>query len=156
MRYLSISIASFLFAGVGLLSAADDAKDEAIRKDLKSMAGTWTVTSRETGGEKAPPEALKGVVIKVAEDGTATVSKDGKAIRKVKWVNLDPSQKAKATDVEVVEGDDKGKTLLAIYKVERDVVTVCIAEPGKDRPTEFSAGEASGRTMVTYARMKDE
>jgi uncharacterized protein (TIGR03067 family) len=156
MRYLSIASASFLLAGVGLLSAADDTKDEAIRKDLKSMVGTWTVTSRESNGEKAPPGALKGVVIKVAEDGTATVTKDGKAIRKVKWVNLDPTQKAKTTDVEVVEGDDKGKTLLAIYKIERDIVTVCLAEPGKDRPTEFSAGGDSGRTMVTYTRMKDE
>jgi uncharacterized protein (TIGR03067 family) len=156
MRYLAISIASFVFAGVGLLSAADDAKDEAIRKDLKSITGTWTVTSREADGEKSPADALKGVIVKVAADGIATVTKDGTVIRKVKWVNMDPTQKMKTVDVEVVEGDDKGKTLLAIYRVKGDQFTVCVAKSGKDRPTAFSTEADSGRSLMTYTRSKDE
>ena len=156
MRFLAIPIASFLFAGVGLLSAADDTKDEAIRKDLKSIAGNWTVTSRETDGEKSPAEAFKGVTVKVAADGTATITKDGKVTRKVKWVNMDPTQKTKTVDVEVVEGDDKGKTLLAIYRVEGDQFTVCVANSGKDRPTAFSTEADSGRTLMTYTRAKGE
>jgi len=156
MRYLAIPIAAFLFAGVGMLSAADDTKDEAIRKDLKSIAGTWTVTSREADGEKSPAEALKGVIVKFAADGTATVTKDGTIVRKVKWVNMDPSQRMKSVDVEVVEGDEKGKTLLAIYRVEGEQFTVCIANSGKDRPTAFSTNADNGRSLMTYTRSKDE
>jgi len=156
MRYLAIPIASILFASVGLLSAADDAKDEAIRKDLKSIAGTWTVTSREADGEKSPAEALKGVIVKVAADGTATVSKDGTVVRKVKWVNMDPTQKMKTVDVEVVEGNEKGKTLLAIYRIEGEQFTVCIANSGKDRPTAFSTNADNGRSLMTYTRSRGE
>ena len=155
MRYLATSVASFLFAGVGLLSAADDTKDEAIRKDLKNVTGTWTVTSREADGAKSPAEALKGVMVKVAADGTATVTKDGAIVRKVKWVNMDPTQKMKTVDVEVIEGDEKGKTLLAIYRIDGDKFTFCVAKSGKDRPTEFKTEAESGRSLVTYSRSKD-
>ena len=99
---------------------------------------------------------LKGVTVKVATDGTATVTKDGKVIRKVKWVNMDPTQKTKTVDVEVIEGDDKGKTLLAIYRCEGDQFTVCVANSGKDRPTAFSTEADSGRSLMTYTRSKDE
>ncbi len=154
MRFLAIPIASFLLAGAGLLSAADDAKDEAIRKDLKSIAGTWTLTSREVDGQKSVAEGFKGVTAKVAADGTATITKDGKVTCKAKWVNMDPTQKMKTVDTEIVEGDDKGKTFLAIYRVEGDHFTVCAAESGKNRPIAFSTEADSGRTLMTYTREK--
>ena len=141
MRFLAIPIASFLFVGVGLLSAADDTKDEAVRKDLKSIAGNWTVTSHETNGAKSPADAFKGETVKVAADGTATITKDGKITYKAKWVNMDPTQKMKTVDVEVVEGDQ---------------FTVCVANSGKDRPTAFSTNADDGRSLMTYARSKDE
>jgi uncharacterized protein (TIGR03067 family) len=156
MRYLAISIAAFLFGGVGSAFAADDAKDEAVRKDLKSLTGTWKVAARESNGEKTPADALKGMFVKVANDGTATVTKEGKEIRKVKWINLDPTQKTKTVDVEVVEGDDKGKTLLAIYRIDGDQFILCIASAGKERPTTFSTETESGHSLITYSRMKDE
>ena len=156
MRYLAIPIASFLFAGVGLLSAADDTKDEAVRKDLKSIAGNWTVTSHETNGAKSPADAFKGETVQVAADGTATITKDGKITYKTKWVNMDPTQKMKTVDVEVVEGDDKGKTLLAIYRVDGDQFTVCVANSGKDRPTAFSTNADNGRNLMTYTRSRGE
>jgi len=156
MRYLAISIATFVFAGVGLVFAADDAKEEAVRKDLKSLTGTWKVASRESNGEKTPADVLKGMSVKVANDGTATVTKEGKDLRRVKWINIDPTQKTKTVDVEVVEGDDKGKTLLAIYRIEGNQFTLCVASAGKERPTSFSAEIASGNSLMTYERMKDE
>ncbi len=156
MRYLTTAIFTFLFAGFGLVSAADDAKDEAARKDLKNLTGTWKVMSKEINGEKAPADSLKGMFVKVAGDGSATVTKEGKEIRKVKWTNIDPTQKMKSVDVEVVEGDDKGKTLLAIYRLEGDQFTICTANPGKDRPTAFSADAESGQALMTYTRSKDE
>jgi len=156
MRCLAISIATFLFAGVGLLSAADDTKDEAARKDIKNLVGTWKVTSREANGEKTPADALKGMFVKVSKDGTATVTKEGKEILKVKWINIDATQKTKTVDVEVVEGDDKGKTLLAIYRIDGDQFSICVANSGKDRPTTFSSEIASGNSLMTYTRAKDE
>jgi uncharacterized protein (TIGR03067 family) len=156
MRYLALSIASFLFAGVGLAFAADDAKDEAVRKDLKSLTGTWKVSSREDNGEKVPADALKGMFVKVDGDGTATLTKEGKVIHKVKWINLDPTQTIKTADMEVIDGDDKGKTLRAIYRIEGDRFTLCVAGSGKDRPTAFSGEVLSGNALMTYTRTKDE
>ena len=95
------------------------------------------------------------MLVKVAADGTATVTKDGTIIRKVKWVNMDPTQKMKTVDVEIIQGEDKGKTLLAIYRVKGDKFTVCVANSGKERPTEFSTAADSGRSLMTYTRSKD-
>jgi uncharacterized protein (TIGR03067 family) len=156
MRYLAFSIAPFLFAGVGLLAAADDTKEEAARKDLKSLTGTWKVSSRETNGEKSPADSLRGMFVKVDTDGTATLTKEGKVIHKVKWVNLDPTQKTKTVDMDVVEGEDKGKTLLAIYRIEGDQFTLCVASPGKDRPTAFSGEVLGGHALMTYSRTTEK
>jgi uncharacterized protein (TIGR03067 family) len=156
MRYFAIFIASFLFAAFGVASAKDDTRDEAVRKDLKSLAGTWNVTSRETNGEKAPADVLKGMFVKVTDDGTATVTKEGKEIHKAKWTNMDPTQKTKTVDLEVVDGDEKGKIRLGIYRVEGDQLTLCVANAGKDRPETFSAGVDSGQTLMTCTRKKDE
>jgi uncharacterized protein (TIGR03067 family) len=57
-------------------------------------------------------------------------------------------------DVKPVEGQNQGKTLLAIYELEGDDLKICFVESTKDRPTEFSADKDSGRVLHVYKRGK--
>jgi hypothetical protein len=44
--------------------------------------------------------------------------------------------------------------MLGIYAIDGDTHKVCIAEPGRERPTEFSTQAESGRTLFIMKRAK--
>ena len=54
----------------------------------------------------------------------------------------------------VEEGAASGETQLGIYEIKDDMLKICFAKPDKPRPTEFSAEEGSGNTLVVLKRLK--
>ena len=56
MRLLALFALGLLFAVTASLTAAGDAKDEAIQRDRKRYTGTWQVVSLEVGRNKAGEE----------------------------------------------------------------------------------------------------
>jgi uncharacterized protein (TIGR03067 family) len=69
-------------------------------------------------------------------------------------VKLDPSKKPKEIDIVGTEGPNKGKTILAIYELDKDTLKVCYDLSGKARPTEFKTKADTMQFLVTYAREK--
>jgi uncharacterized protein (TIGR03067 family) len=136
-----------LLVGIAsLLVAADDAKDE-----LKKLEGTWSMVSGEQDGKKLDADIVKGakLVIK-GDDHDVKVGKDTfKGTHKI-----DPSKKPKTIDAMDTEGKFKGKTSHGIYDLESDTFKVCFAEPGKDRPKEFSTTKGTGHIMHVWKREK--
>ena len=132
-------------AGIGLVShvalghmPALVGKDEA-PKDEQKILGTWALVSGEEGGQKAPPERLKDATVTFAEGGKLTV-KMGERDQEFTF-KLDPAKKPK----EFSATNDQGRTLLGIYKLEGDTLTVCFDRSG-ERPAEFASKE--GTTVV--------
>jgi uncharacterized protein (TIGR03067 family) len=142
-----------LFAGFRAQVVVGDAKEEAVAKDLQAFKGTWRLSSREVDGKKDSDEEIKDVIM--TNDGSApiTVRRGDKVIAEA-TVKLDPAANPKAIDVTFTEGVHKGKTVLGIYEIEGDAFRVCVARPGDERPSEFSAKAGSGRTLVAYKREK--
>ncbi|HEV3235944.1 MAG TPA: TIGR03067 domain-containing protein [Gemmataceae bacterium] len=153
MRCVTMCLAGLLLSGAGLVYSADDTKkDEATQNDLKALAGNWQVVSREVDGEKADQKAIEATRVTMDRDGIATVKREGKTIRKSKWTNLDTAKDPKTVDVEVIEGENKGKVYLGIYRVEENNMTFCLANPDKKRPTTFSTEAGSGCTLISFKR----
>ena len=151
MRWHTVVIA-ILFAGVGMPVAAGDAKEEAVMKDLEALKGTWTVTSAERDGTKLSDEQIKGVTFTFDGAGRAVV-KRGDQILFEGTIKLDPTKKPKAEDAtQTSEGENKGKTFLSIYEIDGDTLKICTAEPGKDRPAEFSSKPGSGHFLRVFKR----
>jgi hypothetical protein len=48
-----------LFAGFGVTEVTGDTQDDAFKKELKAMAGTWRTISAESDGTNAPEDVLK-------------------------------------------------------------------------------------------------
>ena len=71
-------------------------------------------------------------------------------------VDLDPFATPKAADLTALTGKQKGQTILAIYALDGDTLTICDNAPNLDkgRPTALEAKSGSGYVLVTFKRGK--
>jgi uncharacterized protein (TIGR03067 family) len=132
---------------VGSVAAQADRK-----KEMAILEGEWSMVSGEASGQSLPEDAVRSGK-RIAKDGETTITISGRVFFKAK-VTIDPTKKPKAIDYKMTEGPTKGKTHLGIYELDGDTVKFCFAAPGKERPTEFSANEGSGRTLSVWKRVK--
>ena len=135
------------------LTAAGDDKDKAIKEDRKEYEGTWQVVSLEVDGNKSAEEDTKKITVVNEADGKWAIEVGGKVVARG-TSEIDPTKKPKAVDLTVTEGENSGKTTLGIYEFKDDTRTVCLAQPGKERPTEFAAPAGSGHILTVLKRVK--
>jgi uncharacterized protein (TIGR03067 family) len=141
IRLLGLIVAS-------LLLAADDTKeaDEA----AKQIEGAWQGVSLEQDGNKNDDADKFTVKIK---DGKYEVKRGDETTGKGK-LKLDPTKNPHAMDIMIEEGAGSGETELGIYEVKDSMLKTCFAKPDKPRPTQFSAKEGSGNTLIVLKRRK--
>jgi uncharacterized protein (TIGR03067 family) len=128
------------------------ADPEAVKKDMAQLEGEWSMVSGQRDGQSLPDSLVKGSK-RVAKAGETTVTIDGRTFLQAKFT-IDPTQKPKAIDYTLTDGPNKGKTQLGIYELDGETVKFCFAMPGKERPTDFTAKEGSGRTLSVWKRDK--
>ena len=142
---------ALLYAGIVMalpcVARGDDAK-----KDESKIDGTWMGKTAELGGKKLPGQAVTGLklTLKKGEYEVQAESADRGT------VTYNDSAKPKEMDIKGVEGPNKGKTILAIYELTGDELTICYDLTGKSRPTEFKTVPKSRLFLVTYERKKPE
>jgi uncharacterized protein (TIGR03067 family) len=136
---------------IGLLVGAD-APADAVKKELAQLEGDWTMVSGERDGQAIPAEYLKNGK-RVFKDGEVTVTLGDMLLMKAK-VTLDPGKKPKAIDYDVTDGLLKGMKQVGIYEIDGDTIKFCFTNPDKDRPTDFTTKEGSGRTLSVWKRAK--
>jgi len=65
---------------------------------------------------------------------------------------IDASKKPKTIDLQAAGAVAKGQPILGIYDFAGDTWKICYANPGKERPKEFTAKEGSGHTLAVWER----
>jgi uncharacterized protein (TIGR03067 family) len=155
VRIFGVSVLAIvaLLAGLGLQAAEGDGKEEAVAKDLQAIKGTWRLICREVDGRKDSEEEIKDTIGTGDGLGKFSVRQGDKLIGEG-TVKLDPTKKPKTMDVAYSEGRHKGERRLGIYEIEGDTFRICVAKPGDERPTDFSANTGSGRILIVYQREK--
>jgi uncharacterized protein (TIGR03067 family) len=141
-----------LLATIGLAAAAaaDDAAD---KKDKEKLQGTWTAVSGEKEG-KEDPEAKEHTL--VFEGDKFSVKKGDQVVVRGTF-KIDASKSPKTMDIEISEGPEKvkGKTAQAIYALDGDELTWCVAEPGSgERPQKLATQEGVKHMLVKLKREK--
>jgi uncharacterized protein (TIGR03067 family) len=154
-KWLSAALA------IALLASTAAADDDAVKKELAKLDGTWTLNKMEADGksllEKDQPESK--LIIK---DGKVTsdakeAPTDGMELSKI----LDPSKEPKQITVPNFEGGDpkKGVTLIGIYEVDVDELLVCVQvvetanlkARAKERPTAMDSKQG---VLLVFKRDK--
>ena len=143
----------FLAIAACVLLAGDDARDKTIKADLERLQGTYTMLSLEVDGKSVPEEKLKS--------STLTIKGD-KYIIKVKeqtyetQMILDPEQKPKTIDMKFLDGANKDKTALGIYKIGDDTFTMCRRlNPDQARPQDFGTWPNTNTFLVVWKKQKE-
>jgi uncharacterized protein (TIGR03067 family) len=131
---------------VGLLVAADAPKDDAATKELKKLDGTWKLVSGEADGQVFGDDDLKGASL---------VMNGNKHMAKVADQTFDGTHKVDPTKKpKTIDSTDGDNTMLGIYRLDGDELTICVAGAGKDRPTEFTGKAGSGQVLLVWKRAK--
>ena len=148
------SLLALLLAG-GYAVAADKADPEAAKEALKQLQGVYTVQYAEHEGEKAPPEALKDIKSVTIKGDRFTIHTGSRKDMTV-IIHLDPTQKPAHFDIQPTEGPEKEKRFPGIYKLENDILTVCVLDGGgKNRPKEFATTRENHFTLYILKRSKE-
>jgi len=127
--------------------------DEAARKELAALEGTWILQSLQFDGKDLTGDYKLSLVIK---GETATV--EGNDEVKMEYtrigLKLDPSTMPKCLDLRVVGGTQKDSVLEGIYELKGDELKLCVKVLGKDRPGKFESPDGESIALVTFKRQK--
>jgi uncharacterized protein (TIGR03067 family) len=131
-----------------VLVAADDRETQS---DLAKFQGSWHFVSVITDGTPAPPDQIKSTVL--TNDGTKFTFKDPQSSGAGTF-RTDATKEPRQMDITFGTGPDKGQTVYGIYRFEGTRVRVCLALPGKPRPTQFASPPGSGHILEVLEPIK--
>jgi uncharacterized protein (TIGR03067 family) len=138
-------------ATVVMLVAADDAKDDAAKSDMKKMQGTWQVVLLEHNDKISQGDDIKDW--KVAINGDRYTMTMG-SITEEGTFKIDPTKKPKNVELIPIAGSTKGEKRLGIYELKGDEGKVCVAPVNNEtRPKEF-AGKTEEQWLWVFKREK--
>ncbi len=144
----AIVLGSWLIVS-GMVGQAPD--EAAVKKELAKFEGAWRYDSMEMDGKSIPLVGFEDARLTIK--GKDFVSKEVGATHKGTF-SLDLAKKPKTIDVIFSEGPEAGKVYKGIYELDGDTYKVCMAVPGKDRPTAFETKPGSNCVLEVLKRAK--
>ena len=117
--------------------------------DFSSIQGSWQGVSLEVAGRSAPKEfAEKGKYIFGKE--IVIFYQGSEKLSQAKFI-IDVSQDPEHIDLIGMTEREKGKKQLGIYKIENNILTLCISNK---RPQKFKSGKTTG--LAKFKRIKNK
>lgn len=128
----------------------EDAKEKAVKEEMKKFDGTWDVIFLERAGQKLPMEKWKALNIQVIFADKKMTWKMGGGSSEATY-QIDPAKNPKEIDI---LGEKNTKPEKGIYKLEGDTLTLCASESGGDRPTEFVSRSGTSSMILVLKKAK--
>ena len=125
-------------------------KQEKAEKSFK-FEGRWIVVSSTVDGDA---QDMQGDKVHIAK-GKIKVEEHGGEVQEGTY-EADTTKKPHHIDVTPMHGKDKGKVFKGILIFDENLLKICLARPGDDRPTEASSQEGSGHLLLVLEPAKSE
>jgi uncharacterized protein (TIGR03067 family) len=140
----------FAIVAISIPTLADEPGRDGVRKDAEALQGRWWMVALTLSGREMPDGQVSEARMRVEDDRITTTwaGRDTLAI-----FTLDPAMTPRAIDLRFNDGPLKDQTVKGIYKFEGDHFVMCrAAQPGRERPAEFSSTAGSGQILVIWKR----
>jgi uncharacterized protein (TIGR03067 family) len=131
------------------------AQDDAAKKELARMEGTWHIVSGVEKGKPSSDYLVQNLKF-VFKGSQLTFQGDELIMEKVKKIaiTIDPATNPKCIDLKVEAGTMKDLLLEGIYECKGDELKLCVSEEAGNRPLEFESKEGSKRVLFVLKRQK--
>jgi RNA polymerase sigma factor (sigma-70 family) len=139
-----------------------DATDDAIKKELEKLQGTWILTAvelddRGAAEQDVTSDARREWTIHGNQYTDGQVGEMYKKQRGQGFLRIDPLQRPKTMDRSATEAFKPGETFYSIYELEGDTLVLCsvgklIMKP-EDRPRAFQV-DRKAKTTISYWKRK--
>jgi|SoiMethySBSTD1v2_1073268.scaffolds.fasta_scaffold181022_4 uncharacterized protein (TIGR03067 family) len=144
-----------LLLGLAIIVGAPGPKDPP--KKEPTIVGEWTGESATSGG-MALPVPQGGIKFTFTADGKLTVHEAGGGKGgEAGSYKIDP--KATPAEIDLMPTTaGNGPTLLGIYKLDGDTLTMCFLPggPGTERPKNFESPAGAQSIVMTFKRVKKD
>jgi uncharacterized protein (TIGR03067 family) len=117
---------------------------------VTDFEGEWQMVSAVMDG--APLERSAVEWVKRITRGCETAVYAGPQLMMKMEFTSDASKAPKTIDYVNTAGMNKGKSQQGIYEFEGELLKICVAAPGKPRPTQFQSDRGDGRTFTVWKR----
>jgi RNA polymerase sigma factor (sigma-70 family) len=119
---------------------SDAGRDEAVRQELRKLEGHWKTLSLVVGDQNLSDKLPEDSAVRIKGDVMTPAGNPEVAAT----LKIDPGKEPREIDLIFTAGEQKGRIHLGIYKLEGDFLTICLANPGTDRPTAFEGKQGPG------------
>jgi uncharacterized protein (TIGR03067 family) len=123
------------------------AQEDAAKKDLAALQGTWTLVSMEVDGKAVDAEKLKSTTLTIKDNKYSLLARQ--QLHEVE-ITLDPSKTPKTMDMKFLDGPNKDRVGRGIYVIEGKTLKICRGlDPQQERPRDFKTeGQVNCFVMV--------
>jgi uncharacterized protein (TIGR03067 family) len=137
-------------AGPPPAPAAEAAPGRSSTAPPTELDGEWTMVSGTLDGRPVDRRMLAtGRRVTLGDESTVLF---GASVFMRMTFRLDPTASPKAIDYVITAGSSKGKAQRGIYDLVGDVLRLCVAPPGAERPAEFTSARGDGRLLTEWRK----
>lgn len=111
-----------------------------------SFAGDWSPVSAQLGGAEFPLASFGGSLLHLTADTYEFAGDHGD-------FTFSPGTSPAQMDIHGRQGPNAGKTILTIYEIKDDDMTVCYQLGAGPRPTDFTSPKGTQIFLVHYHRV---
>jgi len=117
----------------------------------RGLEGAWVPVAANVAGKNLIVNELRVKYLVLDAGGYSIVDRTNHIVDSGEYL-VDDAASPQTMDIVGREGPNAGRTMLAIYQLDADHLTVCYDLDGKERPSDMQPRDDQLLLSITYAR----